>query len=35
MKEQVVDQVPKRIKELQFGLGSKQSILKQSVLEVS
>ncbi|KAL8925127.1 MAG: hypothetical protein Q9208_003632 [Pyrenodesmia sp. 3 TL-2023] len=34
VKEQVVDTVPKRIKELRFGLPSSQDIVNQSVLEV-
>ncbi|MCJ1307789.1 hypothetical protein MMC25_001437 [Agyrium rufum] len=34
MKEQVVDSVPKRIKELKFGVLSKQDIVNQGVLEV-
>ncbi|MCJ1359857.1 MAG: hypothetical protein MMC33_009860 [Icmadophila ericetorum] len=34
MKEQVVDSVPKRIKELKFGILSKQDIANQAVLEV-
>ncbi|MCJ1287100.1 hypothetical protein MMC26_006448 [Xylographa opegraphella] len=34
MKEQVVDTVPKRIKELKFGILSKQDIVNQGVLEV-
>ncbi|MCJ1475052.1 hypothetical protein MMC13_003712 [Lambiella insularis] len=34
MKEQVVDSVPKRIKELKFGILSKQDIINYSVLEV-
>lgn len=35
MKEQVVDWVPKRIKELQFGILSNHEIVNQAVLEVS
>ncbi|KAI9686423.1 MAG: hypothetical protein M1822_003768 [Bathelium mastoideum] len=35
LKEQVLDRVPKRIRELQFGILSKQEIVKQSVLEVN
>ncbi|KAI9699676.1 MAG: hypothetical protein M1836_002710 [Candelina mexicana] len=34
-KEQVVDNVPKRIKEIKFGILSNQDIVKQAVLEVS
>ncbi|KAL9602953.1 MAG: hypothetical protein Q9219_001478 [cf. Caloplaca sp. 3 TL-2023] len=34
VKEQVVDTLPKRIKELRFGLPSSQDIVNQSVLEV-
>ncbi|KAI4168021.1 MAG: hypothetical protein LQ343_006728 [Gyalolechia ehrenbergii] len=34
VKEQVVDTLPKRIKELKFGLPSSQDIVNQSVLEV-
>ncbi|KAL8872081.1 MAG: hypothetical protein Q9174_002232 [Haloplaca sp. 1 TL-2023] len=34
VKEQVVDSLPKRIKELQFGLPSCQDIINQSVLEL-
>ncbi|KAJ9657821.1 DNA-directed RNA polymerase III subunit C1 (rpo31) [Coniosporium apollinis] len=35
VKEQVVDSVPKRIKELQFGILSNQDIVNQAVLEIS
>ncbi|KAF2095750.1 beta and beta-prime subunits of DNA dependent RNA-polymerase [Rhizodiscina lignyota] len=34
LKEQVVDRVPKRIKELRFGVLSSQEVLKQSVVDV-
>ncbi|KAF2138602.1 uncharacterized protein K452DRAFT_290746 [Aplosporella prunicola CBS 121167] len=35
LKEQVVDRVPKRITELQFGILSNQDIVNQAVIEVS
>ncbi|KAI9752373.1 MAG: hypothetical protein M4579_005644, partial [Chaenotheca gracillima] len=35
VKEQVVDRIPKRIREIEFGLLSSQDILNQAVLEVS
>jgi DNA-directed RNA polymerase III subunit RPC1 len=35
VKAQVVDRVPKQIKEMQFGILSNQQIVKQAVLEVS
>ncbi|TKA74890.1 hypothetical protein B0A49_06081, partial [Cryomyces minteri] len=35
IKEQVLDWVPKRIKELQFGILSNQDIVKQAVVEIS
>lgn len=35
IKEQVSDKIPKRFKELKFGIQSIQQITKQGVLEVS
>ncbi|KAI9684509.1 MAG: hypothetical protein M1829_002319 [Trizodia sp. TS-e1964] len=35
LKEQVIDHVPKRIKEIKFGILSIQDIVKQAVIEVS